>query len=86
MPLESGMRVSISMPHWMEAAWVSMGFMSVGNGFGLREGRALADCPLASSPWVLVSHRFDHHLAAAQNAVVHPFWTPFVEGWNPPHQ
>ncbi len=38
------MRVSISMPHWMEAAWVSMGFMS--DGFGLRGSKSLR-----TSPW-----------------------------------
>jgi hypothetical protein len=28
--------------------------------------------PPASSPWLRVSHRFDHHLAETQNTVVHP--------------
>jgi hypothetical protein len=26
----------------------------------------------ASSPWLRVSHRFDHHVTETQNTVVHP--------------
>ncbi len=48
--------------------------------------RALADCSLASSPSLPLSHRFDHHLKEAQKAVVHPIWAPFVEGRNPLHR
>jgi hypothetical protein len=48
--------------------------------------RVLADFPLASSPSLPLSHRFDHHLAEARKAVVHPIWTPFVDGRHPPHR
>jgi hypothetical protein len=26
----------------------------------------------ASSPWLRVSHRFDHHVTETQNTIVHP--------------
>ena len=80
MPLESGMLVSISMPHWMEAAWVSMGFMSVGDGFGLRGVEPLRTAPLPRHRGCLcrtvfgtiwrrhgkpLSIRFGHHLSMA---------------------
>ena len=43
MPQELGRRVSISMPHWMAAAWESMGFM---------EGEEVrVTVPMRGTPW-----------------------------------
>jgi hypothetical protein len=44
---------------------VSMGFMSDGQWVRVEGWRVLADFPLASSPSLPLSHRFDHHLAEA---------------------
>jgi hypothetical protein len=58
-----------------------MVFISMGSGCRVR-----VDVPLASSPSLPLSHRFECHLAERQKAVVQPISAPFIEGRNPPHR
>jgi hypothetical protein len=43
-------------------------------GFHVEEGRGLnevhADFPLASSPWLPLSHRFDHHFQSIPSVLI----------------